>query len=169
MEPFKDGGSVEFDEIVKEYVNDIRKVVYTYVRNHHTMEDITQEVFWSAYRNFEQFRGESSVKTWLIKIAVNKAKDYLKSWHFRTMQFTNLIKEDTAKRDTEQMVLDHDRDMELARTIMDLPIKYREVILLYYYEDYDTAEISIILGLKQNTVKTRLIRGRDLLKRRFDF
>ncbi|MGD6858008.1 sigma factor [Bacillus infantis] len=71
MKPFKDGES-EFEDIVKKYVNDIRKIVYTYVRNHHTMEDITQEVFWSAYRNYEQFRGESSVKTWLIKIAVNK-------------------------------------------------------------------------------------------------
>lgn len=169
MEPYKAGNSEEFDEIVREYVNDIRKIVYTYVKNHHTMEDITQEVFWSAYRNLGQFRGDSAIKTWLIKIAINKAKDYLKSWHYRAIKITNLIKEDSINRETEQAVIDNDRDQELAKVIMDLPIKYREVIILYYYEELDTNEISNILNINLNTVKTRLNRGRDLVKRRFNF
>ena len=169
VEPYKAGNNEEFDEIVREYVNDIRKIVYTYVKNHHTMEDITQEVFWSAYRNLGQFRGDSAIKTWLIKIAINKAKDYLKSWHYRVIKITNLIKEDSVSRETEQVVIDNDRDQELAKVIMDLPIKYREVIILYYYEELDTNEISNILNINLNTVKTRLNRGRDLVKRRFNF
>ncbi|MFO1444588.1 sigma-70 family RNA polymerase sigma factor [Bacillus sp. Bva_UNVM-123] len=169
MEPYKARNNEEFDEIVREYVNDIRKIIYTYVKNHHTMEDITQEVFLSAYRNLGQFRGDSAIKTWLIKIAINKAKDYLKSWNYRAIKVTNLIKEDSVSRKTEQVIIDNDWDQELARVIMDLPIKYREVIILYYYEELDTNEISNILNINLNTVKTRLNRSRDLVKRRLDF
>ncbi|WP_409275977.1 sigma-70 family RNA polymerase sigma factor [Neobacillus sp. SCS-31] len=168
MEQQKFGDTNKFDELVKEYVNDIRKIVYTYVKNHHTMEDITQEVFLSAFNNFASFRGESSIKTWLVKIAINKSKDYLKSWHYRAIQITNWIKEESGNSNTEKTIIDNDRDKELARIIMELPIKYREVIILYYYEELDSIEISNILNLKINTVKTRLIRGRDLVKRRFE-
>jgi RNA polymerase sigma-70 factor, ECF subfamily len=161
---------IDFNKIVSAYVNDIRKIVFSYVKNHHAMEDITQEVFLSAYNNLEHFRGDSSVKNWLIKIAVNKSKDYLRSWQYRRVQVTNwLAKEELDKNDVELKVIINFRDKELANIIMELPVKYREVIILYYYQDLDTNEISSLLNLSVNTVKTRLIRGRDLLKRRFDF
>jgi RNA polymerase sigma-70 factor, ECF subfamily len=160
----------EFDKFVVAYVNDIRKIVFSYVKNHHTMEDITQEVFLSAYSNLENFRGESSFKTWLLKIAVNKSKDYLKSWQYCKVQVTNwLAKEELGKNDVEMNVISNLRDRELANMIMQLPVKYREVIILYYYQDLDTNEISSLLNISVNTVKTRLIRGRDLVKGRFDF
>jgi RNA polymerase sigma-70 factor, ECF subfamily len=161
---------IDFNKIVLAYVNDIRKIVFSYVKNHHAMEDITQEVFLSAYNNLDHFRGDSSVKNWLIKIAVNKSKDYLRSWQYRRVQVTNwLAKEELDKNDVELKVISNFRDKELANIIMELPVKYREVIILYYYQDLDTNEISSLLNLSVNTVKTRLIRGRDLLKRRFDF
>jgi RNA polymerase sigma-70 factor, ECF subfamily len=161
---------IDFDKMVSAYVNDIRKIVFSYVKNHHAMEDITQEVFLSAYNNLDHFRGDSSVKNWLIKIAVNKSKDYLRSWQYRRVLVTNyLAKEELDKNDVELKVISNFREKELANNIMELPIKYREVIILYYYQDLDTNEISSLLNLSVNTVKTRLIRGRDLLKRRFDF
>ncbi|WP_442599925.1 sigma-70 family RNA polymerase sigma factor [Neobacillus sp. D3-1R] len=160
----------EFNKIVETYVNDIRKIVFSYVKNYHSMEDITQEVFISAYKNLENFRGESSIRTWLLKIAVNKSKDYLKSWHYRKVQLTNwIIKDELVKKDVEGITISNFRDKELANLIMQLPVKYREVIILYYYQGLDTNEISSLLNLSVNTVKTRLIRSRDLVKRRFDF
>ncbi|MFC5734239.1 sigma-70 family RNA polymerase sigma factor [Cytobacillus gottheilii] len=78
--------------MVELYVNDIRKIVFSYVKNQHTMEDITQEVFLTAYNNFHTFRGKGSIKNWLLKIAVNKSKDYLKSWHHRKVQMTHIQK-----------------------------------------------------------------------------
>jgi RNA polymerase sigma-70 factor, ECF subfamily len=161
---------MDFNKIVSAYVNDIRKFVFSYVKNHHAMEDITQEVFLSAYNNLDHFRGDSSVKNWLIKIAVNESKDYLRSWQYRRVQVTNwLTKEELDKNDVEWKVISNHRDRELANMIMEIPLKYREVIILYYYQDLDTNEIGSLLNLSVNTVKTRLIRGRDLLKRRFDF
>jgi RNA polymerase sigma-70 factor, ECF subfamily len=166
----RDGNMIEFNKIVETYVNDIRKIVFSYVKNHHTMEDITQEVFISVYNNLDNFRGESSIRTWLLRIAVNKSKDYLKSWHYRKIQFNNWIgKDEMVKKDVEGTILSNIRDKELANMIMELPVKYREVIILYYYQGLDTNEISSLLNVSVNTVKTRLIRGRDLVKRRFDF
>jgi RNA polymerase sigma-70 factor, ECF subfamily len=166
----REGKMSEFNKIVETYVNDIRKIVFSYVKNHHTMEDITQEVFITAYNNLDKFRGESSVRTWLLRIAVNKSKDFLKSWHYRKIQLTNWIgKDEMVRKDVEVTILNNIRDKELANMIMELPIKYREVIILYYYQGLDTNEISSLLNVNVNTVKTRLIRGRDLVKRRFDF
>lgn len=161
--------SNEFEKIVETYVNDVRKIVFSYVKNHHTMEDITQEVFLSAYHNMNKFRGESSMRTWLLKIAINKSKDYLKSWHHRKIQVTNWFKDKPGIHTVEKTILQNTRDEELAGKIMELPIKYREVIILYYYQDLDTNDIARLLNLNVNTVKTRLIRSRDLIKRRFDF
>ncbi|MEW9110153.1 MAG: sigma-70 family RNA polymerase sigma factor [Cytobacillus gottheilii] len=159
----------EFNSIVELYVNDIRKIVFSYVKNHHTMEDITQEVFLTAYNNFHTFRDEGSIKNWLLKIAVNKSKDYLKSWNHRKVQMTHWFsKEEQSNKDTEETVISTLRDQELANSIMQLPVKYREIIIFYYYQELDTNEISSLLELNVNTVKTRLIRSRDLLKRRLD-
>jgi RNA polymerase sigma-70 factor, ECF subfamily len=166
----REGKMSEFNKIVETYVNDIRKIVFSYVKNHHTMEDITQEVFITAYNNLDKFRGEGSIRTWLLRIAVNKSKDYLKSWLYRKIQLTNWIgKDEMVRRDVEVTILNNIRDKELANMIMELPVKYREVIILYYYQGLDTNEISSLINVSVNTVKTRLIRGRDLVKRRFDF
>ncbi|RBP86577.1 RNA polymerase sigma (SigV) subunit [Cytobacillus firmus] len=159
----------EFEQLVEEYMTDVRKIIFVYVKNKQAMEDVAQEVFLSVYRNLNQFRRESSIKSWIMKIAVNKSKDYLKSWHYRKVSLSGFFKEEPSRDDTEHKAISNFQNQELAEVIMNLPIKYREIIILYYYEDMDTAQISDILNVNVNTVKTRLIRGRELIKRRFEF
>ncbi|WP_338000973.1 sigma-70 family RNA polymerase sigma factor [Neobacillus terrae] len=156
-----------FEKIVFQYVNDIRKVVFSYVKNLETMDDIVQEVFLSVYNHLENFREESALKTWIYRIAINKSKDYLKSWHYRKVQFSNLYQDRPNSDNVEQTIMTNIHNKELASVVMSLPIKYREVIILYYYQEMDTVEISDTLNLNVNTVKTRLNRGRSLMKRRF--
>ncbi|WP_180953466.1 sigma-70 family RNA polymerase sigma factor [Bacillus sp. T33-2] len=98
--------SVEFETIVANYINDVRKLIFSYVKNHQTMEDLTQEVFLSVYNNFQSFRGESSFKTWLFKIAVNRTKDYLKSWHCRYTTLTNYFQDKELGKTTENQLVD---------------------------------------------------------------
>ncbi|OCA84525.1 hypothetical protein A8F94_15045 [Bacillus sp. FJAT-27225] len=155
--------------MVETYLNDIRKVIFTYVKDYHMVEDITQEVFLTVFHKLKDFRGESSMKTWILKIAINKSKDYLKSWNYRKVQLTSWLKEEPGANEVERTVMNKLQNHELAETIMKLPLKYREVVILYYYHDFDTNEISFLLNLNVNTVKTRLLRSKDLLKRRFDF
>ena len=71
------------ESMMRTYGNDVLRTAYMYVKDIHTAEDIFQEVFIKADRNKESFRGESSVKTWLIRITVNACKDYLKSAYNR--------------------------------------------------------------------------------------
>lgn len=158
----------EFETIVYQYINDIRKLVFSYVNNKETMEDITQEVFITAFQNLNRFKGESSIKTWLYRIAINKSKDYLKSWHYRYTSLVHFFHEKDSGRNVENEILKSLRNQELANVIMSIPIKYREIIILYYYHDQDTTEISNLLRVNVSTVRTRLTRAREIIKRRFD-
>lgn len=132
------------------------------------MEEITQDVFLTAFQKLEGFKGDSSLKTWLYSIAINKSKDYLKSWHYRYMSFNQFFQDRGSVKSIETEIIAMQRNLELSKTIMTLPVKYREIIILYYYHDLDSREISTLLSINVSTVRTRLTRGRDLLKRRFD-
>lgn len=132
------------------------------------MEEITQDVFLTAFQKLEGFKGDSSLKTWLYSIAINKSKDYLKSWHYRYMSFNQFFQDRGSVKSIETEIIATQRNLELSKTIMTLPVKYREIIILYYYHDLDSREISTLLSINVSTVRTRLTRGRDLLKRRFD-
>ncbi|WP_369385783.1 sigma-70 family RNA polymerase sigma factor [Mesobacillus boroniphilus] len=77
--------------LMDEYGDKIIRLAYTYVRSHQAAEDITQEVFLKCYEKMHLFRGDSSYKTWLYKITVNKCKDYLKSWSYKNIIFTELF------------------------------------------------------------------------------
>lgn len=132
------------------------------------MEEITQEVFLTAFQKIEGFRGDSSLKTWLFTIAINKSKNYLKSWHYRYMSFNQFFQNKGSVKSVETEIISMQRNRELAKAIMELPVKYREIIILYYYHDLDSNEISNLLNTNVSTVRTRLTRGRELLKRRFD-
>ena len=83
----------DLESMMRTYGNDVLRTAYMYVKDIHTAEDIFQEVFIKADRNKEGFRGESSVKTWLIRITVNACKDYLKSaYHRRVTMFSEEVK-----------------------------------------------------------------------------
>ncbi|WP_313799380.1 sigma-70 family RNA polymerase sigma factor [Cytobacillus sp.] len=154
--------------MVQDYLNEIRKLIYSYVRNYHTMEEITQDVFLTVFQKLEEFKGDSSLKTWLYSIAINKSKDYLKSWHYRYMSFNQFFQDRGSDKSIETEIIAMQRNFELSKTIMTLPVKYREIIILYYYHDLNSKEISTLLSINVSTVRTRLTRGRELIKRRFD-
>ncbi len=132
------------------------------------MEEITQDVFLTVFQKLEEFKGDSSLKTWLYSIAINKSKDYLKSWHYRYMSFNQFFQDRGSDKSIETEIIAMQRNFELSKTIMTLPVKYREIIILYYYHDLNSKEISTLLSINVSTVRTRLTRGRELIKRRFD-
>ncbi|ETI67587.1 sigma-70 family RNA polymerase sigma factor [Neobacillus vireti] len=155
--------------IMDAYGDRIKRLVYSYVKDWGTASDLTQEVFVTAYMKLETFERRSSFKTWIFTIAVNKCKDYLKSWHYRNMVMNEKVfsfMKDKSKTPEEQ-VLRNDENRELLDAIWGLPLKYREVFLLHYYQDLSLQEMSTTLGIPITTVKTRLFRGKEKLKRFF--
>lgn len=157
---------ITIHEIINRYGQEILQLVYSYVKNKAIAEDLTQEIFIKCYRSLHTFKGQAQLKTWLWRIAINHCKDFLKSWYNRNVIPTDdhSVADSAKKEMVEQTVIQKDEDALLAFAVMNLPIKYREVILLYYYEELAIKEISIILDVKENTIKTRLRKAKALLK-----
>lgn len=77
--------------LMKTYGNDVIRIAYTYVKQKQLAEDVAQDVFLKCYEKMDSFRNESSYKTWLISITVNKCKDVLKSWSFKNLYITDFF------------------------------------------------------------------------------
>ncbi|AYF05164.1 MULTISPECIES: sigma-70 family RNA polymerase sigma factor [Bacillus] len=155
------------DEIMNKYGQEVLQLVYSYVNNKEVAEDVTQDIFVKCYKSFHTYKGKSNVKTWLWRIAINQCKDHIKSWYNKKVIVTGDesaymgIQNDSV----EQTVMQNAEDRELASAVMKLPIKYREVIYLFYYEELPIKEIAIVIDVKENTIKTRLKKAKELLKK----
>lgn len=152
-------------ELMKQYGNDVLRTAYAYVKDKDAAEDLFQEVFIKAYYNLDKFRGDSSIKTWLIRITINVAKDYLKSaYQRRVVPMDESTEEIPVTQDDFERIENEDRDAQIKRAVMTLPEGYREVVLCVYYQEMSVAETAKALGVAEGTVKSRLSRARDQLK-----
>jgi RNA polymerase sigma factor (sigma-70 family) len=150
-----------FQQIMQQHTPDLLKVAYLYVKDWQAAEDIVQDTFFTYYAKFEQFEERASLKTYLTRITINKCKDYLKSWRYRKFSLTNQFfgtKKDRA------FAIEQSERLDLAKAVMEMPIQLREVIIHYYYEEMSVLEVAELLGIPDNTVKTRLRKARQVLK-----
>jgi len=152
----------QFQEAMQEHTDYLLRLAYLYVKEWPAAEDIVQEVFLTYYQKFEQFEERASLKTYLAKMTINRSKDYLKSWRYRTQMLTNSFK--TPAKKGRNRIIEKDEKLELADAVLQLPLKYREVIIHYYFEELSILEVSQLLTISANTVKTRLRKARSLLK-----
>ena len=134
---------------------------FMYVKNESTAEDIVQDVFIQFFKTYEQFDRRAHVKTYLTKITINKCYDYLRSLTSRKNTWLKLVAQKNAHSYELHSAIE---ESELMQHVLALPLKYREIIVLYYYEELSTVEIATLLSLSDNTVKTRLRRAREKLK-----
>ncbi|MGG1674812.1 sigma-70 family RNA polymerase sigma factor [Neobacillus sp. NRS-1170] len=154
------------DEIMNRYGQEVLKLVFSYVNNRAIAEDLTQDIFVKCYQGLHTYSGKAKLRTWLWRIAINHSKDFLKSWYNKNVVITleEPINNTTQKESVEQTVIQKEEDDQLIAAIMKLPIKYREAIYLYYYEELPIKEIAHLTEVGDNTVKTRLRRAKELLK-----
>lgn len=154
------------ETIMDEYGERLTKLAYHYVKDWSLAEDIVQEVFVTCFRHYEKIDEIVSFKAWIYRLVINRAKDVLKSSAFKKVVMnSSLFSLFTSKEPLPEMSLVKQSEEEiLSRSVLELPVKYREVIILYYYEEWSIEEIKGLLGLNRNTIKTRLNRGRSKLK-----
>lgn len=152
------------NQVMDEHGDYLKRLIYTYIKDIQKTEDIVQEVFIKFYKSLDRFEGRSSIKTYLYRIAVNECHNYLNSWHYRKIEFTEKLKSWTSQNSIERDYIQKEEQESLAQLVNQLPVKYREVIWLYYYVELSVAEIAQVLYCSENTVKTRLARGRKLAK-----
>jgi RNA polymerase sigma-70 factor, ECF subfamily len=158
------------DKIMDQYGQEILQLAYSYVNNKAIAEDLTQDIFVKCYNSLHTYSGKSKVRTWLWRIAMNHCKDFLRSWYNRNVVVTgdDFTRSGTKKELVEQEVIQKEEDDQLIYAIMTLPIKYREVIYLFYYQELPIKEIAEMTDTGVNTVKTRLKRAKELLKDRLE-
>lgn len=159
----------QLKQVMDEHGEYLIRLSYLYVKDWAAAEDIVQEVFITYYQKAAQFQQRASLKTYLSKITINKCHDHLRSWKNRRSIFTESIGQLISRNQTpEEAVEQLSGQAVLMKKVLSLPIHYREVILLYYYQEFTTKEISQLLGCSENTVKTRLRRAKNLLKDKMD-
>lgn len=152
-------------EWIAEHQNLVYRTAYFYVKDASIAEDIAQEVFLRAYKHMDEFRGDAKVSTWLYRITSNACKDYLRSWSHRKLVVTHLFSPEKTSESAEQEVLRSLEEDELLRHVIRLPLKYREVIVLYYFEQLKSREIAELLDTKESTIRVRISRGLEKLKK----
>lgn len=144
------------EAVLKKYSPMLYKIAYSYTGNREDSEDILQEVF-IRFAKQSDFKDEEHQKAWLIRVTINHSINLVKSSHRKKTVSMEGIEPAAASNEIE---ID-----ETKTLIMKLPIKYRAVIYLFYYEGYEVEEIAEILGNKKSSVYTLLRRGREALKK----
>lgn len=160
----------EMNELMDTYSGYLLQISYMYVKNWTTAEDLVQESFIKYFKSSNQFREEASIKTYLTRITINTCHDYLRSWQNKKHIFSQLLLKrlPDQQKGMEARIIESIEQTELTKHVLQLPVMYREVVLLFYYEEYTTVVMADILGLSENTIKTRLRRARGMLKERLN-
>jgi RNA polymerase sigma-70 factor (ECF subfamily) len=148
------------DQLMKEYGQDVWNFAYFICKNRDMTDDITQDVFLQAYRHVSSFRGEASVKTWLLKITRNISYNYRHSAFFRRVILMDTVKPTEQQLSAEEAFMEQEISNDVWKTVLQLSPKLREVIVLDAKYELSTREISRILGISEGTVKSRLFRAR---------
>lgn len=151
--------NLDIETIIDAYGDGLLRLCTLYLGDRQLAEDALQTAVIKAWRHMGTFRGESSPKTWLTRIAVNVCRDMLRSGWFRLRRRCEPL--DALALSAEAPQAEEAR--ALTQAVLALPGKYREVIVLYYYEDMKIREIAEALHLPANSVSTRLRRARALL------
>jgi RNA polymerase sigma factor (sigma-70 family) len=163
---FPAGKDLWLETIMNRYGENLTKMAYNYVKDWKLAEDIVQDVFVSCYQHYGNLEGIHSFKAWVYRLTINKSKDMLKSAAYRKTvvqsSILNILKSNDQPPDT--MLIKRSEEELLSQCVLKLPVKYREIIILYYYEELSIEKICDILNMNPNTVKTRLNRGRAKLK-----
>lgn len=142
----------------RKYGDTVLRAAYSCCGNYAEAEDITQDVFLTLHAKPMNFDTDEHLKAWLLRVAINKCKNFRRSFRIsRTQSLEN----------TDKLSASYTMDIDesgIRELLANLPKKYSSVIYLYYYEGYNIKEIGEILGKNANTVSSLLQRGREKLR-----
>jgi RNA polymerase sigma-70 factor (ECF subfamily) len=179
IEKLKAGDAAAFETLVDRYSGDIYALLFRLTSNAEDARDLTQDTFFRALRSIKGFRGDAELKTWLFRIAINESRNRFRWWKRRRRESTisldaTIGDSDTRFSDTlaetsispEESALMREREYALKAALLDIQEIYREAIVLCDIEGMTYEETATALGIGLGTVKSRISRGREDLRRR---
>ncbi|KKO53127.1 RNA polymerase sigma factor SigW [Paenibacillus sp. DMB20] len=172
------GDQRAFAEIVELYKDKIFHLAYRMLNNRHEAEDIVQETFLRVYKNLDRYDENQKFSTWIYRIGTNLCIDRLRkrkpSYSLDAdmndqegMDGYSMIPSDDRSPETEMLLSETQRIIH--DSIESLPAKYKTIMLLRYIQDLSLQEISEVLDLPVTTIKTRVHRGREFLRKKLEF
>ena len=155
-----------FEDLVATHRERINRLTYRLLGWSHDAEDVTQEVFLAAMRNLSKFRGQSSLSTWLTRIAVNKARSHQRKLRSRIKTLAAVAKLSKPASESEPQAVSAKRELffRVRQAVQALPSRYREVVVMRYLEQMPSAEVVKVLGISRSAMDARLHRARRKLK-----
>ena len=149
----------KFNKYFNLFYRDVYRLAFSYTLNYADSKDIVQETFIKLYKNMNKFKENTDVeiKRWLMVVASNNCKDYLKSFWKRKVK--NLAEEN-------QSFVNYDK--EILDMLQQLDKKYRIPLFLYYYEGYNSREIADLLHKSESTIRTRLQKAKKILRKELE-
>ena len=142
------------EKMIEKYSNMVYRLAMARTGNVENSEDIYQEVFLRLSKKMPDFKSEEHEKAWLIRVTINCSKNLLNSSFLRHRADLD-----------ENISFETEERHDIYYAVQNLPVKYKTVIFLYYYESYSVKEISKILHSNENTIKSRLSRARKELEK----
>lgn len=179
LDKLKAGDATAFDALVDRYSGDVYALLFRLTEDAEEARDLTQETFLRALRSIKGFRGDSELKTWLYRIAINESRNRFRWWKRRRRDLT--VSLDAAIGNTEMTIgetlsdvsispedatLRLERETALRSALAAMPKNFREAVVLCDIEGLSYDETALALGTGIGTVKSRISRGREELRRR---
>jgi RNA polymerase sigma-70 factor, ECF subfamily len=172
IEAFRKGDEKAFEEIVRRYHRQVANIIYLTLGNREEVDDLSQEVFVRVFRSLERFEYDSSLYSWIYRIAVNLCIDEIRKKRIRKLIPLDFLTESKLEGEKKSKAvatasdeLLHKEKEEIIRdALAKLSPLHRTVILLREYQDMSYGEISKTLHISQQAVKSRIFRAREELR-----
>ena len=156
----KRGREEAYRQLIEEYGNKLLRTCYLILNDREEAEDVVQETFIKVFNKIDTFKEKSGLYTWIYAIALNLSRDRM-----RTKQDMLELKDEWIGNDDVESHVEINIDREqLRKEIFEMNSLYKEVLVLFYFEELSIKEISNLLNEKEGTIKSKLSRGRNMLK-----
>ncbi|MEP6923077.1 MAG: sigma-70 family RNA polymerase sigma factor [Pyrinomonadaceae bacterium] len=181
LDRLKSGDSTAFDILINRYSGDIYSLLFRLTQNHEEARDLAQETFLRVVQSVKSFRGDASLKTWLFRIAINQARNRRRWWMARRQNATFSLDAERSEDDStslhdtladnsqatpEDEILRREQSERLHQALKELTPNFREAVVLRDIEEFSYEEIADALQTSVGTVKSRIARGREELRKK---
>ena len=182
LERLRRGEAAAYERLVAEQSGDVYALLFRLTNDPEEARDLTQETFLRAFQSINRFRGDSTLKTWIYRIAINQARNRWRWWRRRRRDATVSLDATDDQRETplaatlpnahslnpEQETLAREREGQLRDALLGLRQSYREAVVLRDVEGFSYEEIAAALQISIGTVKSRISRGRLELRKKLE-
>lgn len=155
---FSDVDNDRITAVLQKYSDMVFRICFIYLGNRSDVDDVFQEVFFKLFQKKISFASEDHEKAWLIRVTINQCKDVVKGFWWKKIDLVENI----------ELPLHDSDEREVLLVVLSLPQKYKDVVYLYYYQEYTVPQIAKLIQRSENTVYSQLHRARELLRKRLE-